>query len=275
MAKIVLALLALFVSLSGPAAARPRQEADTAGAPVSLIDLVRGKGRYRGRRVRIDEPLTVSQAHAGRLILSAGGRLEAPTNRHPAGSPEARHAAEDNVRRCIVLEYGAGPHPRPYRAGDVVRGLAGVVAPGPAARDGRAVCATRLRSTLAPGLVRANRRPPVPAVGGALRIAAFNLRNYFTTINRQGAACFPSRTRRDCRGETSEAGFARQGARLVEVIRALDADVVGLVEVENNGETAVRELVDDLNAALGARLYASVGIPAGGSCSVATRVAMI
>jgi predicted extracellular nuclease len=101
------------------------------------------------------------------------------------------------------------------------------------------------------------------------------VRNYFTTINRQGAACFPSGTRRDCRGETSEAGLARQGRRLVEVIRALDADIVGLVEVENNGEMAVRELVDDLNAALGARVYASVKMPAGGTGSDATRIAMI
>jgi predicted extracellular nuclease len=277
MAKFVpFVLFAFFVSSTAVAAARVREETDTAGVPVSLADLVRGKGRYQGERVRINEPLTVSQADAGRLILSSGGRLEEPTNRHSAGSPEARRVAEGNVRRCVVLESGAKIHRAgSYRAGDLVNGVAGRVVPGPAGWDGRTVCATRLRPTVLPGLLRANPRPPVPAVGGTLRIAAFNVRNYFTTINQQGAACFPSRTRRDCRGETSEAGFARQGARLVEVLRALDADVLGLMEVENNGETAMRELVDDLNAALGARIYASVGIPAGGTGGDATRIAMI
>ncbi|MDR2451573.1 MAG: hypothetical protein LBE85_07370, partial [Candidatus Accumulibacter sp.] len=177
-------LSVLFISSIGPAAARVREETDAAGAPVSLADLTRAKRRHQGRRVRIDEPLTVSQAGAGRLILSASGRLEEPVNRHPFGSPEARRVAEGNVRRCIVLENGAriqrAAGSRPYRAGDVVRGVTGVVGPGPAAWDGRTVCATRLRSTAVPELVRARPRPPVPAVGGTLKVAAFNVRNYFT-----------------------------------------------------------------------------------------------
>jgi predicted extracellular nuclease len=282
MARLVFLALLVF-SLAGPAAARDRsrEKAVRAPVPVTLADLVRGKGRHRGLRVRIDELLTVSQAHVpgrpGQTILSAGGRLEEPANRHPAGSPEARRMADGNARRCIVLDGGAQSYRDgkfAWRAGDTVRGITGVVGPGPVTWNGRSICATRIRPDAMHGFARANPRPPVPAVGGTLRIAAFNVRNYFTTIGRK-AACLPGRTRKNCRGETSGADPVRQGARIVNVLRALDADVVALAEVENNGETTVRKLVDDLNAALGARIYASVGMPAGGAGGDATRVAMI
>ena len=44
---------------------------------------------------------------------------------------------------------------------------------------------------------------------------------------------------------------------------ALDADVVGLMEIENNGDTAVQNLVDGAQRRVGAGTYASVALPAG------------
>ena len=77
-----------------------------------------------------------------------------------------------------------------------------------------------------------NPRPEVPEVGGEVTVASFNVLNYFTTLGYRGA-------------ESAEE-FDRQEAKIVSAIAEIDADVVGLIEIENNG-TAVPTLVDALN----------------------------
>ena len=62
----------------------------------------------------------------------------------------------------------------------------------------------------------------------------------------------PGGTRSDCRGADSSAEFTRQKAKIVGAIKALNADVVGLMEIENNGNTAVLDLVSALNSATAA-----------------------
>ena len=68
---------------------------------------------------------------------------------------------------------------------------------------------------------------------------------------------------------------------LFRSIVSLDADVVGLMEIQNNGNTAVQNLVDGLNALAGAGTYATVAVPSpisgsgAGTGTDAIRVAMI
>jgi len=62
---------------------------------------------------------------------------------------------------------------------------------------------------------------------------------------------------------------------VAEQAEAAGADVVGLMEIENNGNTAAQNLVTALNAFAGASLWAVVGSPAGGTGTDAIRVAMI
>ena len=78
-----------------------------------------------------------------------------------------------------------------------------------------------------------------------------------------------------CRGADSAEEFQRQKAKIVAAIKALNADVVGLMEIENNGNAAVQDLVAGLNAATAAGTYASVALPVGGTGTDAIRVAMI
>ena len=54
----------------------------------------------------------------------------------------------------------------------------------------------------------------------------------------------------------------------------MDADVVGLMEIENNGNTAAQDLVNRLNAVAGAGTYATVAMPVGGTGGDAIRVAI-
>mgnify|MGYP000855187282 CR=1 FL=1 len=243
--------------------------------------------RHEGMLVRINSELTVAQNYFqgryGEVTLAAGGRLEKPTNRYLPGSAEALALAEDNARRRITLDDGSNlqnPNPIPYigtdntlRAGDTVNGLTGVLYAGAVSDSLRDF---KLHPTEAPAMVRANPRETQPQdVGGNVKVASFNVLNYFSTLDQAAAQCFPSLTRSDCRGADSVAEFERQRAKIVAALIALDADVVGLMEIENNDNGAVDNLVQALNSSLGGNVYASVPMPVGGTGSDAIRVAMI
>ena len=243
--------------------------------------------KYEGMLIQIDTPLTVSQnffqGRYGEITLSADGRLEKPTNRHAAGTQDALQMADDNARRRITLDDGSNaqnPNPIPFigadntlRAGDTVHGLTGVLYHGavsPSLRD------YKLHPTAAPAITRDHPRTAAPAVvGGNIKVASFNVLNYFTTIDQSGASCFPSGTRDDCRGADSASEFTRQKDKIVAAMVAINADVVGLMEIENNGEVAANNLAAALNAVMGANTYASVGLPIGGTGGDAIRQALI
>lgn len=149
-----------------------------------------------------------------------------------------------------------------------------------------------------------NTRPANAApreVGGDLKIATFNVLNYFNTTGEQyvanGAAQTPP-VNTQCsyyedrqgnrianntcgvvtngvnagngpRGAATTESLARQRAKIVTAINLLDADIVGLQEVESSvklvGETdrddALRSLVDALNEAAGAGTWRFVHSP--------------
>ncbi|QCW51074.2 ExeM/NucH family extracellular endonuclease [Nocardioides dongxiaopingii] len=117
-------------------------------------------------------------------------------------------------------------------------------------------------------------RPEAPAeVGGDVKIAAFNVLNYFPTLGSDVTGCQaytdragnPTNTR-SCtpddgpRGAFDAASFERQQTKIVDSINTLDADVVTLQEIENSRSTrggadgrdaAVATLVTALNADAG------------------------
>ena len=87
--------------------------------------------------------------------------------------------------------------------------------------------------------------PELPA--GNLRAASFNVENLFSTIQTGGVLCGPGTL--TCRGATSESELARQLIKVTEALLGLNADVVGLVEIENDDDDATLAfLVDALNA---------------------------
>jgi len=246
--------------------------------------------RYEGMLVRIDAELTASQNYFqgryGQVTVSAGGRLVKPTNLYRPGSPEALALADDNARRRLILDDGTSaqnPVPIPYigddntlRAGDTLPGIVGVIDYGLATSSSSGLADYRIHPVEPVNFERVNARTAAPGdVGGNVRVASFNVLNYFTTLNQAGASCFPSGTASDCRGANNATEFARQQAKIVAALAAIRADAVGLIEIENNGETAVNNLVAALNAAMGAGTYASVGLPAGGTGGDAIRMAII
>ncbi|MCW2902634.1 MAG: Endonuclease/exonuclease/phosphatase [Streptosporangiaceae bacterium] len=190
----------------------------------------------------------------GEVTVSSQGRLFQPTDGH--GSTQAA-----NDQRRLLIDDGSNrqnPADVPYtspqalRLGDTVSGLTGVLHYG--------FNTYRLQPTLPVTFTRANPRPAAPdPVGGNVRVASFNTLNWFTTLGSRGASTAQERD--------------RQLAKLVSALSGLDADVVGLMEVENNGDAAIGELVAALNAKTGAGTYAWVGHPNPGTDAI--HVAMI
>ncbi|WP_255461141.1 ExeM/NucH family extracellular endonuclease [Glaciihabitans sp. INWT7] len=117
--------------------------------------------------------------------------------------------------------------------------------------------------------VFANTRTTAPKkVGGTLKVATFNVLNYFPTTGEKRVGCTYYTDREGVpttvnnsdapgcgvRGAANEASFQRQQAKIVTAIGALGADIVSLEEIENSAklgqdrDAAVATLVTALNA---------------------------
>ncbi|WP_374586720.1 ExeM/NucH family extracellular endonuclease [Ideonella dechloratans] len=255
--------------------------------------------RYEGMLVTLQGPLTVSQNYFqgryGEVTLSVGGRMETPTNRYRPGSDEALALADENARRRIILDDSSSlqnPNPTPFigvdntlRAGDTTTSVTGVVDYGLATSSNTGAGDYKIQALEPVIFSRDNARTEAPVtVGGNLKVASFNVLNFFTTFtdgstadgqSGQGCSLDGSVSAGNCRGASNIAEFTRQRDKIVAAIAAIDADALGLMEMQNNGATAVQNLVDALNAKVGPGTYAIVPDPAAGTGSDAIKVAMI
>jgi len=94
---------------------------------------------------------------------------------------------------------------------------------------------------------------------GDLRVATFNVLNYFNSPF-DGAA----NPTGENRGAETLDDFEKQATKIVNAMLALDADILGLMEIENNGfdeDSAVVDLVARLNAQLDAENQYSITQP--------------
>lgn len=230
--------------------------------PVELKAPFTDLEKYEGMSITIPETLTVTDNYSygryGELGLSSGGRLFNPTNGNETTTTEANNA------RKIVLDDGnstQNPANLPYlnaagtrRTGDTVTGLTGVLH--------YANNVFKVEPTAAPAFADTNPRPAAPHdVGGTLKVAGANVLNYFTTFGPND------------RGANSTFEFQRQQTKIVASLKGLDADIVTLMEVQNNGDTALNSLVTALNAAYGSEVYK--GVQTGTVGTDAIKVAII
>jgi uncharacterized protein len=220
--------------------------------------------RWEGMSVAINQPLYATETYDygqyGEVMLAVDGRLFAPTQLAQPGA--ASDAILDlNLRRTIQLDDGSNvqnPLPLPpylpadgtLRLGDSLPGLAGVL--------GYSYGSYEIHPTAPVAFTRLNARPAAPvAPAGALKVASFNMLNYFTTLDSGPDICGPNADL-ECRGADTADEFTRQRDKIIQALAALDADIVGLIEIENNSSAAVQDLVNGLNALLGAGTYAFI-----------------
>jgi hypothetical protein len=240
--------------------------------------------RFEGMLVRLPQTLTVTENYnLGRFgeveVSSPGGRLLQPTQVAAPGAPALAVAAANALDRLIIddannsenadpIVFGRGASPlsaaNTLRAGDTVTGVVGVLTYG---WGGNAASpnAYRVRPLGAlggapPDFQPANARPAAPdPVGGSLTVASMNLLNYFNTFSGctggvDGAAV-------SCRGASNATELARQAAKTVAAILGTGADIVAVIEMENDGygpASAIQDLVDRLNAATAPGTFAFI-----------------
>lgn len=220
-----------------------------------------------GMLVSFEDTLSVSDtynlARYGQLTLS-NGRLILPTNIYPAGTTQAIALADKNSRNRIILDDMNNaqnpenvPFPAPelsyqntLRLGDTISGLTGVI--------DYSFSEFRVLPTQTPQFMATNVRTSNPEFNGAgsLKIASFNVLNYF---NGDGTGQgFPT-----SRGADTAEEFTRQSNKIVAALIDINADVVGLMEIENDGfgsHSAIADLVDKLNTQLGNNTYNYVNL---------------
>ncbi|MES3033798.1 MAG: ExeM/NucH family extracellular endonuclease [Gemmatimonadota bacterium] len=234
--------------------------------------------QFEGMLVLVAQPMYVTEhfqlGRFGQVVVSSGGRLAQPTNVTTPGAAALALQAQNDLNRLIVddasqlqnvdpILFGRGGNPlsatNTLRGGDMVGGMVGVMTftwSGSSASGN----AYRLRPLNALGgalplFVASNPRPMAPAaVGGTLKVGAMNLLNYFNTF---GSACTfgvggPNAGSNGCRGADNQAEFERQAAKTIAAILAMNADVLGIVEIENDGygpASAIVDLITRLNNA--------------------------
>ncbi len=198
--------------------------------------------------IAINQPLTVidhyNLGRYGELTLAPNFQFTATQTIAPG--PDAVQLTRTQQAARLILDDGRGqrnPEPVPYptpaltldhtvRAGDRIPELRGVLD----YRFGN----WRLQPLFTPEFRIGNPRPEPPRrpERSSLRIATLNLGNYF---NGDGdGEGFPT-----ARGAGSQAALERQTARLVATLTGLDADIITVMEIENDGtgpESAVARL---------------------------------
>ncbi len=156
------------------------------------------------------------------------------------------------IRPCIPTEaiFDLG---NLFRGGDQLINLTGVV--------DYNYGEYKIQPTIGAIMSPANPRSELPSqimLADGLKVASFNVLNYFTTLDDgTNDICGPAHDM-ECRGADTIEEFDRQRAKIIAALAAIDADVVGLIEIENNEFEAVADLVDGLNAVVGAGTYGYV-----------------
>ena len=224
-------------------------------APVSDLE------RYEGMLVTFPDELTVTDNYTlgqfGEILLASGGRLDHPTQvAQPGVAAQAVRSA--NLLRSILLDDGfttQNPdpliHPDPgglsasntLRGGDTTTGLTGIMH--------YAFNTYRIQPTGPITWDHENARPVTPpAVGGTLKVASFNVLNYFITLGSRGAS--------------DSIEFTRQHDKIINTLYDMNADIIGLIELENHSgadpanddsDPVLESIVDALNTKIGADIY--------------------
>jgi len=207
-----------------------------------------------GMLITSTSPLTVTDNYSlgryGEVALS-NGRVYVPTNLHQPGSVEYSNLAASNALNRITLDDGInGSNPaeiiyptgglsasNTLRAGDTVNNITGVV--------DYSYGNYRIIPVEEPSFISSNARKAAPQLSeGNLRIASFNVLNYYNGDGLGGG--FPTP-----RGADTAEEFERQRGKTISAISTMKADIIGLLEMENDGfgeHSAIQDLVNGLNA---------------------------
>ncbi|MGD1714689.1 ExeM/NucH family extracellular endonuclease, partial [Dapis sp. BLCC M172] len=271
------------------------QGTDTLPTPATVnfpVTTVEDLEAFEGMGITIPDTLFVTGSfnleRFGEIVLASDGesnepgtdgRLEQFTDFNAPDLAGFAAYQEAIATRRIILDdaqtvenpnpiiHGRGGNPlsstNTLRGGDTVDNLSGILSFGSGEYRIQPVNFVDFQAT--------NLRPETPDdVGGNLKVASLNVLNFFTTLDEAGnPGSGPNGL--SPRGADNQAEFDRQVEKLVTILEDIDADIFGLVELENefggdqngDGQFAIQTLVDEINNRVGAGTYAYVdpGVP--------------
>ncbi|RPI83477.1 MAG: ExeM/NucH family extracellular endonuclease, partial [Chloroflexi bacterium] len=241
--------------------------------PVASLDTFEA---YEGMLVAFPQSLVISEYfnfdRFGEIVLTID-RFLTPTAEFEPGSSEALQAMQDYLLNRITLDDGrTTENPDPaihpngedfdlgnlFRGGDTVTNVTGVI--------DFSFGLYRIQSTEGADYAIVNPRLAEPEnVGGTLKVASFNVLNYFTTIDNGTDICGPLENQ-ECRGADDADEFTRQRNKIIAALSVMDADVIGLIEIENHPlDVPTANLVTGLNDVMGSGTYAYIATGAIGT----------
>ena len=201
-------------------------------------------------RVTLDKPSVISDQYNyikfGELVVSSK-LLMNPTSIVLPGKQAALQKKRNTNNRLIINDGSSTVFPQPFKANakhPIVLGYqlqtTGVMH---YSYDQYKLEPTQALTIIKPkNLVQS--KPS--KVNGKIKIASFNLKNFFTTLDKGKQECGPS-ANFFCRGADSKAEYQRQLQKLITTINTADADIIGLQELENNNNKSIEALVNGLN----------------------------
>lgn len=225
--------------------------------------------RFEGMFVNLPQALVISEyfnyERFGELVLAqplpGESRAFTPTAVEEPGPDAIARALANSLSRITLDDAVSAQNPavlrhpngdpfsldNRFRGGDTVQNTIGVL--------GFAFSLYRIYPTAPADYTSVNPRPAAPdPVGGTLRAAAMNTLNFFLTPdypnitppNPLDNKCGASQTL-ECRGADFDQPdeFTRQRDKLLAALAGLDADVIGLNEIENTPN--VEPLLDPVN----------------------------
>lgn len=227
-----------------------------------------------GMFVNFVNTLTVTEhfqlGRYGQLTLSANGKQRQFTQDNlPSVAGYTAHQIDREKSRIILDDYNDNENIDPVihpettnfsvsntvRGGSTVNNLQGIMHWSWSGNSGTNAWRIRPMKTNPVTFIDSNPRTAAPIGSEDLRIMSFNVLNYFNGNGVGGG--FPT-----SRGANSPAELVRQTDKIVSAMLATDADIIGLVELENDysddANSAIANLVDALNLAIGNTAYAYV-----------------
>lgn len=225
--------------------------------------------QYEGMLANLPQTLAVTEVfnlgRYGEVLLAEGGRVYQYTHFNaPNVAGYATYQATVDLQTILLDDANSQQnrdpitHPAPgltftntLRIGDSLTNLTAVL-------DHR-FDTYRLQPIGSISFSHDNLRETTPThPGGSVTVASMNVLNYFVTIDSGLPICGPA-ANQDCRGADSPSEFTRQRSKTINALIGLNADVVGLMEMENHPtDDALQDLVDGVNAVLGAGTYSYV-----------------
>ncbi len=222
--------------------------------------------KVEGMLVSISQPLTVNEnyslARFGELTLSDSRTYQFTHNNLPDVTGYATHLSNLALNQIILDDANQNQNSDPVvypspglSATNTLRGGSLTSVTGAL---GYSFGSYRMYPTETVSFSDDNPRTASPEnVGGNFTVASINVLNYFTTLDNSGDICGPLGDA-GCRGADSAIEFTRQRDKIINAISTIDADIVGLVEIENNTSAAIADLVNGLNTVMGPDTYAFV-----------------